>query len=225
MYQYIFFDLDGTLTDPKEGITKSVQYALSRMGIEEPDLKKLERFIGPPLKESFEEYYGFTSEMAKEGIGYYREVFQTEGLYQNELLPGVPQMLGALKEAGKILCIASSKPEPFVCKILEHFHIDNYFENVCGSNLDETRTKKAEVIEELLKRLRISGEERSKVLMVGDRKHDVEGAAVFGIPCVGLSMGYAAEGELEKAGAVAVVDSMEELKTFILKEQGENIHA
>lgn len=216
MYQYIFFDLDGTLTDPSEGITKSVQHALSRMGIEEPDLKKLEPFIGPPLVDSFMEFYGFTKEQAKEGVAYYREYFQVTGLYQNELLEGVPQMLKHLKEAGRVLAVASSKPEPFVRTIMEHFQIDRYFDYICGSTLDETRTKKEEVIEELLRRMHLPEEEKKKVLMVGDRRHDVEGALVFGIPCLGLSMGFAEEGELEKAGAVAVADDMEALEKFIL---------
>lgn len=216
MYQYIFFDLDGTLTDPREGITKSVQHALARMGIEEPDLKKLEPFIGPPLIDSFMEFYGLSREQARKAVDYYREYFHVTGLYQNELFEGVPGMLRHLKDEGKILAIASSKPEPFVRTILEHFQIDRYFDYICGSTLDETRTKKEEVIEELLSRMNLPEEEKKKILMVGDRRHDVEGAAVFGIPCLGLSMGFAGEGELEKAGAVAVADDMEELEKFVL---------
>lgn len=217
MYQYIFFDLDGTLTDPREGITKSVQYALARMGIDEPDLKKLEPFIGPPLIDSFQEYYGFTPEQAKMGVSYYREYFKPTGLYLNELFEGVPKMLQSMKESGKIAAIASSKPEPFVRQILEHFQILSYFDYVCGSTLDETRTRKEEVIEELLRRMQLSESEKKKILMVGDRKHDVEGAGYFGIPCLGVRMGFAAEGELEAAGAIAVVDSMEEVEAFILQ--------
>lgn len=216
MYQYIFFDLDGTLTDPREGITKSVQYALSRMGIEEPDLKKLEPFIGPPLTDSFMEFYGLTKARAEEAVDYYRERFREKGLYENELLEGVPQMLEHLKEAGRVLAVASSKPEPFVRTIMEHFKIDGYFDYICGSTLDNTRTKKEEVIEELLRRMKLPEEEKKKILMVGDRKHDVEGAAVFGIPCLGLSMGFAEEGELQKAGAAAVADNMQELEKYVL---------
>lgn len=216
MYQYIFFDLDGTLTDPREGITKSVQYALARMGIEEPDLKKLEPFIGPPLIDSFMEYYGFTPEQAKQGVSYYREYFKPTGLYQNALFDGVPELLQSLKAHGKTVAIASSKPEPFVREILEYFQILSCFDYVCGSTLDETRTKKEEVIEELIRRIGLSEQEKKKVLMVGDRKHDVEGAACFGIPCLGLRMGFAAEGELEEAGAIAVADNIKEVETFIL---------
>lgn len=217
MYQYIFFDLDGTLTDPREGITKSVQYALAKMGIDEPDLKKLEPFIGPPLVDSLMEYYDFTMEQAKKGVEYYREYFKPKGLFQNAVFEGAPKLLASLKAHGRTVAIASSKPEPFVEQILDHFQIRQYFDYVCGSTLDETRTKKEEVIEELLRRIGISDEEKKKVLMVGDRKHDVEGAACFGIPCLGVRMGFAAEGELEAAGAIAIADSMAEVEKFILE--------
>lgn len=219
MYKYILFDLDGTLTDPREGITKSVQYALSHMGIEEPDLKKLEPFIGPPLIDSFMEYYGFSLEDARRATDYYRENFTTKGIFQNELFEGVPEMLQSLKENGKTVAIASSKPEPFVEQILEHFGIIQYFDYVCGSTLNETRTKKEEVIEELLQRMNLSQEEKKQMLMVGDRKFDVEGAAYFGMPCLGLSLGFAAEGELEAAGAAAVVDSIKGIEDYILSAE------
>jgi len=214
MYQYIFFDLDGTLTDSSEGITKSVQYALSHMGIEETDLNKLKPFIGPPLVDSFMEYYGFTLEQARQSVEYYREYFTDIGLYQNKLFKGVPELLAYLKQHGKILAVASSKPEPFVRQILEYFQIDQYFDYVCGSTMDEARTKKEEVIGELLGRIHLSKEDCSRILMVGDRRHDVEGARVFGISCLGLSMGFAAPKELERAGAVAIVDNMEEVGKF-----------
>lgn len=216
MYQYIFFDLDGTLTDPRKGITKSVQYALKCMGIEEQDLTKLEPFIGPPLLESFAEYYGFTVEQARQGVDYYREYFSEKGVFQNQLLEGVPKLLISLKTNGKVICVASSKPEVFVRMILEHFQVDSCFDYICGGSMDESRISKEDVIEELLHRMELPEEERKKILMVGDRRHDVEGAAKFGIPCLGLSMGFAAEGELEKAGAVAVADSMEEVENYIL---------
>ena len=217
MYKYIFFDLDGTLTDPREGITRSVQYALKKMGIEEPDLTKLEVFIGPPLVDSFMEYYGFTLDEARQGTEYYRENFSVHGWRQNKLFDGTKKMLTDLKEHGKVIAVASSKPEYFVEKILAYFEIDELFDYVCGGSMDETRTHKDQVIDELLKRMRLSEPEKREILMVGDRRHDVEGAAVFGIPCLGLSMGFAAEGELEKAGAIAVVDSVEGIAEYILK--------
>lgn len=217
MYKYIMFDLDGTITDPREGITGSVQYALSRMGIEEPDRKKLEPFIGPPLLDSFQRYYGFSEEQARQAVVYYRENFTAKGLYQNKLFEGVPEMLKMLKENGCTTAIASSKPELFVQQILEHFGICQYFDYVCGATMDETRTQKEEVIEELLSRMKLTAEQKQQLLMVGDRKFDVEGAACFGIPCLGISLGFAEDGELEAAGAVHIVDSVREIGEFVLK--------
>ena len=150
MYQYLMFDLDGTLTDPREGITRSVQYALRHMGIEETDLTKLEPFIGPPLLESFTEYYDFSMEQAREAVEYYREYFRVTGVYQNRLFDGVPELLADLKSHGKVIATASSKPEPFVRLILEHFHVDAYFDHICGGSMDESRLSKEDVIEELL---------------------------------------------------------------------------
>lgn len=217
MYQYLMFDLDGTLTDPREGITKSVQYALRHMGIEEPDLRKLEPFIGPPLLESFTEYYDFSMEQARQAVDYYREYFSETGVFQNRLFEGVPELLAELKAHGKVVATASSKPEPFVRLILEHFHVDSYFDYICGGSMDESRLNKEDVIEELLcRRMRLPKEEWKKALMIGDRRHDVEGAAHFGIPCLGLSMGFAAAGELEKAGAAAIVDSMKAIGEYVL---------
>ena len=156
-------------------------------------------------------------EQAREAVEYYREYFRVTGVYQNRLFDGVPELLADLKSHGKVIATASSKPEPFVRLILEHFHVDAYFDHICGGSMDESRLSKEDVIEELLcSRMRLPKEEWKHVLMIGDRRHDVEGAAKFGIPCLGLSMGFAAEGELEKAGAVLVVDSMEEIRTFIL---------
>lgn len=217
MYQYILFDLDGTLTDPREGITKSVQYALRHMGIEEPDLAKLEPFIGPPLLESFTEYYDFSMEQAREAVEYYREYFSETGVFQNRLFKGVPELLSSLKAHGKVIATASSKPEPFVRLILEHFQVDSYFDYICGGSMDESRINKEDVIEELLRnRMQLPESEWNRILMVGDRRHDVEGAAKFGIPCLGLSMGFAAEGELEKAGAAAIADDMKGIESFVL---------
>lgn len=213
MFEYILFDLDGTLTDPKEGITKCVQYALASVGIDEPDLDKLEPFIGPPLHESFMEFYGFDREMAMKLVEKYRERFKDTGIFENVIYPGIADMLKSLKEAGCKISIASSKPTVLVERILEHFDIRKYFDSVVGSNLDGTRTKKEEVVEEALYQLQCLKE---KTAMVGDRKFDIEGARAFGLTGIGVSFGYAAENELQEAGADYIVDTVEELQKLLL---------
>lgn len=213
MFEYILFDLDGTLTDPKEGITKSVQYALASVDIDEPDLDKLESFIGPPLHESFMEFYGFDRDMAMKLVEKYRERFNVTGIFENKIYPGIADMLKVLKEAGCKISIASSKPTVLVERILDHFDIRKYFDSVVGSNLDGTRTKKEEVVEEALRQLACVKE---KTAMVGDRKFDIEGARAFGLIGVGVSFGYAQENELEEAGADYIVDSVEELQKLLL---------
>lgn len=219
MYEYILFDLDGTLTDPKEGITKSVQYALASVDINEPDLDKLEPFIGPPLHESFMDFYGFDRETAMKLVEKYRERFNVTGIFENKIYPGIADMLKVLKEAGCKLSIASSKPTVLVERILEHFAIRKYFDCVVGSNLDGTRTKKEEVVEEALFQLACVKE---RTVMVGDRKFDIEGARAFGLTGVGVSFGYAQGNELEEAGADYIVDSVEELQNLLLLGGKEN---
>lgn len=219
MFQYCLFDLDGTLTDPKEGITKSVQYALKVFGIEEPDLGKLEAFIGPPLKDSFMEFYGFSSEQALEAVDSYRERFGPVGVLENYIYEGIPEMLKSLYESGRKLAVASSKPHCFVKQILERFDIEKYFDVIVGSELDGTRGTKEEVVEEALRQLKIldlpAGERKSKCAMVGDRKFDIQGAKAHGLTGVGVRFGYAPEGELEAEGADYVVDTVAELHKLL----------
>ena len=227
MYRYILFDLDGTLTDPKLGITGCVQYALEKMGIEEPDQDKLEPFIGPPLLDSFREYYGFDEEKGQRAIACYRERFSTIGIFENEIYPGIPQMLEKLQKAGAHLAVASSKPTVFVMRILEHFGILSCFEVVVGSELDGSRSKKDEVVRDALAQLlhgkKIGEQKRDNmvngqdVAMVGDRKFDVEGAKAHQIVSVGVSYGYAAEGELEQAGADVIAKTVEELSEKLFR--------
>ena len=215
MYQYLLFDLDGTLTNPKEGITKCVQYALRSFGIEEPDLDKLEPFIGPPLLDSFMEYYNMTPEQARTALEKYRERFRDIGIFENEVFPGVPEMLEILQKKGKKLVIASSKPEEYVLRILEKYGIRAFFHEVVGASIDEKRSAKADVIEEAFRRLQITEEKKAQVLMIGDRKHDVEGAKVCGIRCLGVYVGFAKPGELEQAGADYIVHTVEEMSQFL----------
>ena len=213
MYKAILFDLDGTLTDSGEGITKSVQYALEKIGKPEPDLQKLRIFVGPPLLEQFEEYAGIDEETAKKAIEYYRERYAPVGIYENELYPGIVEMLCGLKEKGYKLGIASSKPENFVRIVAEYFHIDSYFDEIVGSEISGGRTNKTEVIEEALRRMGLS-DHRDQVIMVGDKEHDVYGARKAGLECIAVSYGYGTKEELENVNPYKLVNSTEEILDF-----------
>ena len=219
MKQYLLFDLDGTLTDPKVGITTCVQYALKSFGIEENDLDKLEPFIGPPLKDSFMEFYQMSEEQAEEAIAKYRERFQDTGIFENKVYQGIPQMLRTLQSKGIFLAVASSKPQVFVERILEHFELRKYFAVVVGSELDGTRVNKDEVVREALNRLSRDGKpvDRKQVYMIGDRKFDVEAAKELGIESVGVAYGYGSMEELKEAKADYIVRSVEELEKFLLR--------
>ncbi len=206
--RYILFDLDGTLTDPKEGITKSVQHALAHFGIAVDDLDSLIPFIGPPLTDSFEMFYGFTHEQALEGVRVYREYFTQRGWRENQEYAGVREMLRALKTAGFSLSVATSKPEVFALRILDYFHLTDYFDVVGGADLDGTRIRKADVIRYTLGRAGVSqsGQALEQVAMVGDREHDILGAKAVGIESVGVLYGYGSREELEAAGADALAE-------------------
>ena len=221
MFRKILFDLDGTLTNPKTGITKSVQYALAHFGIEE-EADNLTQFIGPPLIDSFMNFYGFSLEQAREGVTVYREYFAPKGIFENDVYPGVPEMLAALKENGAILAVASSKPEVFVEQILEHFDLAKYFDVVVGSLMNETRTAKEEVLEEALRQLSImstdgaENDKKSTTAMVGDRKFDITGAKAHGLTAVGVSFGFAEPGELEAEEPDFIAETVEQLKDYLL---------
>lgn len=219
MKEYLLFDLDGTLTDPKLGITTCVQYALRSFGIEEPNLDKLEPFIGPPLKDSFIQFYGFDEKQAEAAVDKYRERFQDIGLFENEIYPGIREMLRVLKKKGMHLAVASSKPTVFVERILEHFKIRKYFEVVVGSELDGRRVNKDEVVQEALSQLFSGGlVERDKVYMIGDRKFDVEGARAQEVESIGVSYGYGSIEELKEAGADYIVRTVGELENLLYRE-------
>lgn len=213
MKQYILFDLDGTIIDPKIGITSSVAYALNKFDIHVENLDNLCKFIGPPLKDSFIEYYNFSEKDAEQAILYYRERFQEKGIYENFLYENFEDMLISLKNQGKTLLIATSKPTVFAERILEHFNLRHYFDFVGGSNFDGTRANKAEVIFHVLKENSIS--DISKAIMVGDRKHDIIGAKKAGLQSVGVLYGYGNYEELEAAGAEYIVKNVEELSTLL----------
>lgn len=212
-FDTVLFDLDGTLTDPAEGITNSVAYALERFGFHVEDRSTLLPFIGPPLKESFVKFYGLSDADGERAVDIYREYFKPTGIFENRVYPGVPEMLETLRAAGLRLCIASSKPEVFVQKILDHFDLAKYFDAVCGSELDGRRTDKAEVIAETLRRC-----PAERPVMVGDRHHDVDGAKKNGLPCAGVLFGYGGQEELAKAGADFIAADILQLTEWLLAE-------
>lgn len=218
MKQYLLFDLDGTLTDPMVGITSSVQYALEKVGIHVRYLKELIPFIGPPLAESFQKFYGFSKEDAEKAIQYYREYYAPKGIFENEVYEGIPEMLAHLTEAGFTLLVATSKPTVFARKVLKHFGMEDYFSFVGGSELDGSRTKKAEVISYILK---TCGIEAKEAIMIGDRRHDIEGGKACGLESVGVLYGYGTEQELTEAGADHIIRTVAELEDY-LRNQGEN---
>lgn len=213
MYKAIFFDLDGTLTESGEGITKSVQYALEKIGKPEEDLEKLKVFVGPPLMEQFMKYAGVDEATGRKAVEFYRERYEVKGIYENHPYESVEEMLQELKRKGYILAVASSKPEYYVTQILDYFKLSSYFDVVVGSEMNGARTSKSEVIEEALKRINMS-DKRNEVLMVGDKEHDVLGARAAGLDCVAVVYGYGTQEELTEANPLKIVDSVDELLHF-----------
>ena len=215
MFDYIFFDLDGTLTDPAQGITNSFIHALKFFGREIPSYEELCKLIGPPLPYSFETTLGFPKEKVMEAVARYRDYFATKGLYENSVYPGIPELLQTLKEKGKHLVVATSKPEEYSIKIIDHFGLSNYFDYVCGSLMDESRSKKSEVIAYALERCGLGEDDKSRVLMVGDRFHDIEGSQQNGLKSCGVLFGYGSRSELEDAGADYIVKDVMDLYKVI----------
>ena len=216
MYRYVFFDLDGTLTDSKEGILNCLRYAFEKLGEPVPPEETLLQFIGPPLQESFIRWCGFTPERAAEGLRLFRERYVPIGKFENAPAPGMAELCRRLKEQGYVLALASSKPEAMCVPICERFGFAPFLDVIVGSAPGDD-WEKEDVIREAMGRLGLTEAQRDEILMVGDRKFDVLGASACGIACVGVEFfGYAQPGELAQAGAVAVVRTAEELETYIL---------
>ena len=213
MYRAILFDLDGTLTASAKGITKSVQYALQKLGIEETDLEKLEAFVGPPLLGQFMEAYGMDLETARQAVVYYRERYSAQGMYENQLYEGIRELLEDLSGRGYILGVASSKGLMYVEQILDYFQISSFFTVIEGSRMDGSRLSKGDVIQEALKKLNMENH-RDQAVMVGDRKYDILGAREAGIDCIAVSYGYGSVQELEQAGPVMIVPGVDGLQRF-----------
>lgn len=212
-WKHILFDLDGTLTDSKPGITKGVQHALSSFGIRESDPDRLEKYIGPPLLDSFMKIHGFSEEKAKQAITTYREYYTTKGILEHEIYKGVPEMLQTLRKAGKRLYIATSKPTPFAEKMLRENNLDTLFMGIFGSYLDGRRTAKEEVIGAVMEENSLS---MNETVMVGDRSHDVEGAKKNGIQVIGVLYGYGSRKEFTESNADLIVENVDELIRILM---------
>lgn len=217
MYKYILFDLDGTLTDSAPGIIRCVQYALEKCGKGSWDAADLFRFIGPPLTESFQKFCGMTAAEADTGLEYYRERFARVGMYENSVYDGVPELLQTLRQANKTLAVATSKPQLYAEKILEHFGLADYFVTIAGPGFNGELPTKADVITEVLRRLDVAGSAKASAVMLGDREHDAIGAQQNGIEVLGAGYGYSAPGELAAAGVSKIAAQPTDFARFLLK--------
>lgn len=212
--KYVLFDLDGTLTDSREGIVNSIRYMLDHYGIT-IDREQLQPWLGPPLKESLMKYCGFAEEKALEGVGIYREYFDRKGIFENRVYPGIEEMLKSLKEKGHVLLVATSKPETAAVRVLEHFGLAKYFTYIGGATLDDSRVKKAAVIRYVLEKCNV--EDRAQAVMVGDREHDVLGARENELEVIGVLYGYGSREELTEAGADRIVEDPEKLTEILVQ--------
>lgn len=216
-YRYIFFDLDGTLSDSAMGITKSVAFALEKFGIYE-NYENLGYFVGPPLADTFKEKFKMNDNEVDMAIKYFRERFSSEGIFENKPYAGVETLLADLKKAGKKLILATSKPELFAKQIIDRYGFSDYFDFIGGANMDEkTMMKKSDVMRYCVENLKLSNEDIPFCIMVGDRRYDAEGARTLNIKTVGVSYGYGTEDELKIAGVIKICKSVEELKKYLLE--------
>jgi phosphoglycolate phosphatase len=209
----LLFDLDGTLTDPREGIVRCFQHALRRLGAEVPEEAALERHIGPPLRNALRELLPGREAEIERAVEAYRERFAPIGMFENRVYTGIPELLKALVQAGNTLHLCTSKPRPFARRILEHFGLERYFASIHGSELDGTRNDKRELLVYLLGRERLTP---ARCLMLGDRHFDVEAASHCGVASVGVLWGYGSREELEAAGAAWLAESPEALRALLV---------
>ncbi|MBR2340176.1 MAG: HAD hydrolase-like protein [Clostridia bacterium] len=212
-YKAVFFDFDGTLADSSEGVTRGVAYTLRRYGIEPPPLSELTCFIGPPLAESFERYYGFPRERGMELEYVFREYYEKTGIYEARLYGGICELLARLRAAGKILAVASSKPEKHIMPLLDYFKIGKYFDYIGAADVENGLSEKADIVK---KTLFEAGLSPSDCLMVGDTGYDIIGAHANGMDCAAVSWGFGSRDEFLRLGADFVVDSAEELEKMLI---------
>ena len=216
MYRTVLFDLDGTLTDPGLGITNSVMYALNKFNIKVEDRTLLYKFIGPPLRESYKKYYHLSDEEITCAVTYYREYFSEKGIYENELYDGIAEVLKQIKDSGRKVILATSKPEEFAVEILRYFQIDQYFDFVAAATMDGIRNSKADVIAYALESCKIT--DLQSTVMIGDREYDIHGAKECGLDSIGVLYGYGSREELQSAGATYVVESVGEIPAIINRD-------
>lgn len=215
--QYLLFDLDGTIIDSKEGITGAARHTLTYCGVAEEEIRDLCRFIGPPLRDSFEEFFGFSKSQIDTAVQVYRKYYTEKGVFQNALYPGVEDVIRQLKDGGKTIILSTSKPQPFAEKILAMFHLTKYFDHICGGDLQEKHSSKAEIIRNVFEAAKIS--DPRDAVMIGDRKYDILGAKQAGIRSVGVLYGYGGREELALAGADKLIEDITELLPLFLPEE------
>lgn len=213
-YDPLLFDLDGTLADTAEGVLNGVIYTLDAYGIAVEDKQTLLPFMGPPLSYSFRTFYGFSEEEAQRAVTIYRQRYDTKGQFECRVFPGIPELLGRLREREHRIYVATSKLEKYAVSMLGHLGIAGYFDEIVGSDPAETLGTKAAVIEEVLRRANVT--DRSRVLMIGDRKYDIIGANACGVDSLGVYLGYAEPNELEDAGATYIVRGVDGMERFLL---------
>ena len=215
MYKYIFFDLDGTVTESAEGILNSVAYALEKLGCPVKDKNELMCFIGPPLSESFRDYFGFDEEHVRLGVKYYREYYPEKGIFENKLYDGIAELLQKLSQTNSRVILATSKPEPFAVRILEHFNIVQYFDLIAGSTFDSSRADKTDVLKYAIDQCGVKS--GSECIMIGDRKHDVIGAHDAGMKCAYVLYGYGSREEAAEYNADFIIEDMQKLESFLIE--------
>jgi len=208
------FDLDGTLTDPQDGIVNSIAFALQKLGLPAQERSLLATFIGPPLRDSFAQVLGLNAEQVEQAIAAYREYFAERGIFENRLYDGILELLQRLQAEGIPMAIATSKPTVYAEKIAAHFGFVQYFDYIAGANLDGTRECKGEVIAHALEQLQPSP--GTQIFMIGDRKHDILGAQEHDLQSIGVLWGYGSREELTNAGACKLVGTIDELYDTIV---------
>lgn len=208
----VLFDLDGTIINSQEGITNCIRYVLDYWGMEQPPAEELLCFIGPPLREQFQKVYGFDADKAEASVMKFRERFDKIGIFECELYPGIEGLIRNLRQKGYRIALASSKHEDACVRIIEHFHLESYFDGIFGATRDGKISSKKQVLENLFEK---TGIDRRETVLIGDTRFDVLGAKEAGIFCIGVTYGFGSREELEEAGALAICDNVREVEDSI----------